>query len=79
MFGKKKEREDSGYDNVGQNPTGRPTRSSGRTRRKKERRLYRGTPWEDQSPAPRGNAGSVGNPGTTTGAPNDGTVKDSWT
>lgn len=72
MFGKK-EREDSGYDNVGQNPTGRPTRSSGRTRRKKERRLYRGTQWEDTAPAPRGNR----NP--SDGVPNDGTVKDSWT
>jgi hypothetical protein len=63
---------DHGYDNVGDNPTGRPTRSSGRTRRKKERRLFRGTQWEDTAPAPRGNK-SDGVRG------DDGTVKDSWT
>lgn len=70
----RKDKEDQGSDNVGQNPTGRPTRSSGRTRRKKERRLFRGTPWEDQAPAPRGNRNEGG------GVPgNDGTVRDSWT
>lgn len=31
---------------VGDNPTGWPRRSSGRSRRKKERRLFRGTKWD---------------------------------
>lgn len=38
--------EEPGWDTVGDNPTGRPRRSSARTRRKKDRRLFRGTPWE---------------------------------
>jgi hypothetical protein len=38
--------EDDGSDRVGQNPTGRPRKSSKRTRGKKDRRLFKGTPWE---------------------------------
>lgn len=38
--------EDTGWDTVGHNPTGRPRKSSRRTRAKKERRLFGGTPWE---------------------------------
>lgn len=38
--------DDGGQDHVGLNPTGRPRRSSARTRRKKDRRLFKGTPWE---------------------------------
>jgi hypothetical protein len=34
-------------DPASQNPTGRRTRSSARTRRKKERRLFRGTRYEN--------------------------------
>ena len=37
--------DDGGQDHVGQNPTGRPRKSSARTRRKKDRRLFGGTPW----------------------------------
>ena len=37
--------DDGGYDPVGQNPTGRPRQSSKRTRGKKDRRLFGGTPW----------------------------------
>lgn len=46
-----KQPEDGGDDNVGQNPTGRPRRSSARTRRKKDRRLFGGTQWskDDQT------------------------------
>jgi hypothetical protein len=39
---------DGGNDPVGKNPTGRPTRSSARTRRKKLRRLFRGTQWDPE-------------------------------
>lgn len=42
------EADDSGWDTVGQNPTGNPRKSSARTRRKKERRLFGGTPWARQ-------------------------------
>lgn len=38
--------DDGGQDKVGQNPTGRPRKSSSRTRNKKLRRLFKGTPWE---------------------------------
>lgn len=38
--------DDGGQDKVGQNPTGRPRKSSRRTRDKKTRRLFRGTKWE---------------------------------
>lgn len=38
--------EDDGSDPVGDNPTGRKRKSSRRTRDKKARRLFRGTPWE---------------------------------
>jgi len=34
-------------DPASKNPTGRKTRSSARTRRKKERRLFRGTRYEN--------------------------------
>lgn len=37
--------DDGGYDRVGQNPTGRPRKSSRRTRAKKDRRLFKGSPW----------------------------------
>ena len=40
--------EDDGSDPVGQNPTERPRKSSRRTRAKKERRLFKGTPWEQK-------------------------------
>jgi hypothetical protein len=36
---------DPGWDTVGDNPTGRPRKSSARQRRKKDRRLFGGTPW----------------------------------
>jgi hypothetical protein len=39
------EGEDDGQDAVGQNPTKRKRKSSARTRRKKDRRLFGGTPW----------------------------------
>jgi hypothetical protein len=39
------EDEDDGQDHVGQNPTKRERKSSARTRRKKDRRLFGGTPW----------------------------------
>jgi hypothetical protein len=39
------EGDDSGWDTVGNNPTGRPRKSSARQRRKKERKLFGGTPW----------------------------------
>lgn len=37
--------DDGGQDRVGQNPTGRERKSSARTRRKKDNRLFGGTPW----------------------------------
>lgn len=37
--------EDEGWDTVGQNPTGRSRKSSSRSRRKKDRRLFGGTKW----------------------------------
>lgn len=37
--------DDGGQDRVGQNPTGRARKSSRRTRDKKDRRLFGGTPW----------------------------------
>jgi hypothetical protein len=37
--------DDGGQDPVGQNPTGRKRKSSRRTRDKKDRRLFGGTPW----------------------------------
>lgn len=37
--------DDGGQDRVGQNPTGRARKSSRRTRGKKDRRLFGGTPW----------------------------------
>lgn len=40
------EAQDGGDDGVGDNPTGRPRKSSARTRRKKLRRLFKGTQWD---------------------------------
>lgn len=37
------------HPDAGDNPTGRPRRSSTRTRRKKDRRLFRGTPWDNET------------------------------
>ncbi len=42
--------EDCGWDTVGKNPTGRPRKSSARTRRKKMRRLFGGSPWDTEAP-----------------------------
>jgi hypothetical protein len=39
------EQEDEGYDQVGQNPTGRKRKSSAGQRRKKQGRLFGGTKW----------------------------------
>lgn len=39
------EGDDGGQDAVGQNPTGRKRKSSARTRGKKDRRIFGGTPW----------------------------------
>lgn len=36
---------DSGWDTVGQNPEGRPRRSSAKKRRQKDRKLFGGTIW----------------------------------
>lgn len=44
------EPQDDGWDTVGDNPTGRSRRSSARSRRKKERRLFGGTPWARKEP-----------------------------
>lgn len=47
------EDEDDGdelLDQVGQNPTGRKRRSSARTRRKRDNRLFKGTIWERKKP-----------------------------
>jgi len=38
--------DDELLDQVGQNPTGRKRKSSARTRRKKDNRLFKGTIWE---------------------------------
>ena len=37
--------EDDASDPIGDNPTGRKRKSSARTRRKKVRRRFAGTPW----------------------------------
>jgi hypothetical protein len=39
------EGDDSGWDTVGQNPTGNARKSSARQRRKKDRKLFGGTLW----------------------------------
>jgi len=44
LFGSK--REDSGSDNVGQNPTGRERRSSAGKRRQKDNKTFGGTSYE---------------------------------
>lgn len=36
---------DSGWDTVGQNPTGRPRKSSAKKRRQKDNKLFGGSPW----------------------------------
>lgn len=38
--------QDDGRDPVGQNPTGRPRKSSAGKRRRVLRRLFGGTPWD---------------------------------
>lgn len=38
--------EDNGSDNVGQNPTGRPRKSSAGKRRQKDAKLFGGTEWD---------------------------------
>lgn len=43
----KPEPEDGGQDLVGQNPTGRDRKSSAGQRRKKERKLFGGTKYEE--------------------------------
>lgn len=40
---------DDGLDAVGDNPTGRKCKSSSRQRRKKIRKLFRGTQWDDEN------------------------------
>ena len=40
--------EDEGWDTVGDNPTGRKRKSSARSRRKHDRKLFGGTRWEKQ-------------------------------
>jgi hypothetical protein len=45
--------EDDGQDRVGQNPTGRKRKSSARTRRKKDRKLFGGTPWSKPKDDPK--------------------------
>lgn len=42
--------DDGGQDAVGKNPTGNKRKSSKRTRGKKDRRLFGGTPWEKKKP-----------------------------
>ncbi len=37
--------DDSGWDTVGDNPTGNPRKSSAKKRRQKERKLFGGTIW----------------------------------
>jgi len=44
--------EDDGQDPVGQNPSGRARKSSARQRRKKDNRLFGGTPWAKPKPKP---------------------------
>lgn len=39
------EGDDSGWDTVGDNPTGRARKSSARKRRQKDRKLFGGTLW----------------------------------
>lgn len=40
------EAQDDGSDRVGDNPTGRARKSSARARRKKLRRLFKGSQWD---------------------------------
>lgn len=37
--------DDGGQDKVGKNPTGRKRKSSAGQRRKKDNKLFKGTPW----------------------------------
>lgn len=46
IFSKKSKDEDGGSDNVGQNPTERPRRSSAGKRRQKDARTFKGTKWD---------------------------------
>lgn len=45
LFGKR-DREDNGTDNVGDNPTGRPRKSSAGKRRQHDRKTFGGTSYE---------------------------------
>ncbi|UTN93005.1 hypothetical protein SEA_MARKY_2 [Streptomyces phage Marky] len=45
--------EDDGWDTVGDNPTGRARKSSRRSRAKKARRLFGGTPWSRKDEDPK--------------------------
>lgn len=42
------EEEDGGWDAVGKNPTGRKTRSSAGKRRRRLRKLFGDTQWDDK-------------------------------
>lgn len=42
----RKDKEDGGLDTVGDNPTGRPRKSSAGKRRQKENKLFGGTSYE---------------------------------
>lgn len=42
----KRDKEDGGLDQVGQNPTGRPRKSSAGKRRQKDQKLFGGTSYE---------------------------------
>lgn len=42
----KSPKEDGGTDNVGQNPTGRPRKSSAGKRRQKDNKTFGGTQWD---------------------------------
>ncbi len=43
--GSSEPRREEAWDTVGDNPTGRPRKSSARQRRKKDRKLFGGTLW----------------------------------
>lgn len=46
FFGSNKDKEDGGLDTVGDNPTGRPRKSSAGKRRQKDNKLFGGTSYE---------------------------------
>ena len=45
IFSKKPKDEDGGTDNIGQNPTGLPRKSSAGKRRQKDAKTFEGTKW----------------------------------